>query len=74
MSLKPAAPRGTRDVLPEEGRRRLQIVETAQEAFERHGYAPIVTPTFEDTEVFARGVGEATDIVRKEMYTFADAS
>ena len=74
MSSKPQAPRGTRDVLPEEGRLRLRIVDVARQAFEAHGYGPIVTPTFEDTEVFARGVGEATDIVRKEMYTFDDAS
>lgn len=74
MSAKPKAPRGTRDVLPEEGRLRLRIIDVARRAFEAHGYGPIVTPTFEDTEVFARGVGEATDIVRKEMYTFDDAS
>ncbi|MGI9539622.1 MAG: histidine--tRNA ligase [Miltoncostaeaceae bacterium] len=74
MSAKPKAPRGTRDVLPEEGRLRLRIIDVARRAFEAHGYGAIVTPTFEDTEVFARGVGEATDIVRKEMYTFQDAS
>lgn len=74
MSAKPKAPRGTRDVLPEEGRLRLRIIDAARRAFEAHGYQPITTPTFEDTDVFARGVGEATDIVRKEMYTFTDAS
>ncbi len=45
---------------------------TAQELFARYGYEPIYTPTFEHTEVFARGIGEATDIVSKEMYTFED--
>ena len=65
MSAKPQAPRGTRDVLPEEGRLRLRIIDVARRAFEAHGYGPVVTPTFEDTDVFARGVGEATDIVRK---------
>lgn len=69
-----AAPRGTRDVLPEEGRLRRRIVEVATRAFERHGYGPIVTPTFEETEVFVRGVGTSTDVVRKEMYTFDDRS
>ncbi|HMM48336.1 MAG TPA: histidine--tRNA ligase [Miltoncostaeaceae bacterium] len=68
------APRGTRDVLPEEGRLRERIVAVARSAFERHGYGPIVTPTFEETEVFVRGVGTSTDIVRKEMYSFADRS
>ena len=66
------APRGTRDVLPEEGRLRARIVDVARATFEGYGYAPVVTPTFEDTEVFVRGVGTSTDIVRKEMYTFED--
>lgn len=69
-----AAPRGTRDVLPVEGRVRERIVDAAREAFARHAYAPIVTPTFEETEVFVRGVGTSTDVVRKEMYTFEDRS
>jgi histidyl-tRNA synthetase len=45
---------------------------TAQELFSRYGYEPIYTPLFEHTEVFERGIGEATDIVGKEMYTFTD--
>ncbi len=69
-----AAPRGTRDVLPEEGRLRARIVDVARRAFERHGYGQIITPTFEETEVFVRGVGTSTDVVRKEMYTFEDRS
>ena len=69
-----AAPRGTRDVLPAEGRVRERIVDAAREAFARYAYAPIVTPTFEETEVFVRGVGTSTDVVRKEMYTFEDRS
>ncbi len=67
-----AAPRGTRDVLPEESRLRQRVIDVAREAFERYGYARIVTPTFEETEVFIRGVGTSTDVVRKEMYTFQD--
>lgn len=45
---------------------------TAQELFSRYGYEPIYTPLFEHTDVFTRGIGEATDIVSKEMYTFED--
>lgn len=67
-----AAPRGTRDVLPAEARVRERVVDAAREAFARHGYGAIVTPTFEETEVFVRGVGTSTDVVRKEMYTFED--
>jgi len=67
-----AAPRGTRDVLPEESRLRQRVIDVARSAFERYGYSRIVTPTFEETEVFVRGVGTSTDVVRKEMYTFED--
>jgi histidyl-tRNA synthetase len=45
---------------------------TAQELFARYGYEPVYTPLFEHTEIFTRGIGEATDIVAKEMYTFED--
>ncbi len=67
-------PRGTRDILPAEARLRERVTSTAREVFEAYGYGRIQTPTFEETEVFARGVGESTDIVRKEMYTFVDGS
>ncbi len=66
------APRGTQDVLPETGRRRLELLGIADEVLSRAGYEPMETPVFEDTEVFARGVGESTDIVQKEMFTFED--
>jgi histidyl-tRNA synthetase len=66
------APRGTLDVLPQDARRRLEVVATADEVLGRAGYEPMETPVFEDTEVFARGVGESTDIVQKEMFTFED--
>jgi histidyl-tRNA synthetase len=66
------APRGTFDVLPDEARRRAQVVRVAEELLERAGYERIETPVFEDTELFARGVGGSTDIVRKEMFTFSD--
>ncbi|HEX2232140.1 MAG TPA: histidine--tRNA ligase [Thermoleophilaceae bacterium] len=66
------APRGTFDVLPEDGRRRLEVARLTAEVLGRAGYEPIETPVFEDTELFARGVGESTDIVQKEMFTFED--
>lgn len=71
-SRKVAAPRGTHDVLPADGRLRERVLDTARHLFERYAYQRIVTPTFEETEVFVRGVGTSTDIVRKEMYTFTD--
>ena len=66
------APRGTQDVLPPDGRRRLRVLDITDEVLGRAGYEPMETPVFEDTEVFARGVGESTDIVQKEMFTFED--
>jgi histidyl-tRNA synthetase len=65
-------PKGTRDVLPAESRVRALIEGVAGELMAAHGFGRITTPTFEETEVFVRGVGTATDIVRKEMYTFDD--
>jgi histidyl-tRNA synthetase len=70
--VKLQAPRGTFDVLHGDARRRLQIQRDAAEVLGRAGYEPFETPIFEDTELFARGVGEATDIVQKEMFTFED--
>ena len=66
------APRGTFDVLPEEGSRRRELVRLAEALLASAGYGPVETPVMEDTELFARGVGEATDIVQKEMFTFED--
>ncbi len=66
------APRGTLDVLPPDARRRLRVVEITGDVLGRAGYEPMETPVFEDTELFARGVGESTDIVQKEMFTFED--
>ena len=66
------APRGTRDVLPAEHRIRDRILRVAADTFAAYGFGQLTTPTFEHTEVFARGVGASTDIVRKEMYTFED--
>jgi histidyl-tRNA synthetase len=69
---RPQAPRGTFDVLPGDAHRRLRLQRDAAEVLGRAGYEPCETPVFEDTELFARGVGEATDIVQKEMFTFED--
>ena len=64
--------RGTRDILPEDTPVWQRVEAVAREAFRRYGFHEIRTPIFEKTELFARGVGEATDIVHKEMYTFTD--
>jgi len=66
------APRGTYDVLPEQAAARHGLEERAREVLEAAGYERIETPIFEHTELFSRGVGASTDIVQKEMYTFAD--
>src|SRR5215212_1158949 len=72
MASKFQAPRGTFDVLPEQARARGRLERTAAAVFGRAGYEPIATPVFEDTSLFERGVGQSTDIVRKEMFTFED--
>jgi len=72
MASKFQAPRGTFDVLPGPGRARARVEAAAAELFARAGYEPIQTPAFEDTDLFERGVGKSTDIVRKEMFTFED--
>src|ERR671926_516649 len=69
-SLQPA--RGTQDLLPEQMRRHRAVYDTARDVAARYGFEEIATPIFEFTEVFARPIGEATDIVSKEMYTFTD--
>jgi len=74
MATNISAPRGTQDVLPEDWRLRHRAVGSFRRIIESAGYGRIMTPTFEHTEVFARGVGEGTDIVGKEMYTFTDRS
>ncbi|MBR5155076.1 MAG: histidine--tRNA ligase [Clostridia bacterium] len=65
-------PRGTEDVLPEESKLWQYIESTARCVCERFGYKEIRTPVFENTELFQRGVGDTTDVVQKEMYTFED--
>jgi histidyl-tRNA synthetase len=63
------APRGTYDVLGEQAGAREALEDQARTILERAGYERIETPVFEATELFARGVGESTDVVQKEMYT-----
>lgn len=66
--------KGTRDILPEEFKQREFIYRKARDLFESFGFLPIITPVFEMTELFVRSIGEASDIVQKEMYTFSDRS
>ncbi len=65
-------PRGTEDVLPKDSKLWQYIEKTARETCELYGYQEIRTPVFENTELFQRGVGDTTDVVQKEMYTFED--
>jgi len=70
----PQPPRGTRDLLPPVSERFAELERTAASIFSSAGYRRVITPEFEATEIFARGLGEATDTVTKEMYTFTDRS
>ncbi|TMK74477.1 MAG: histidine--tRNA ligase [Actinobacteria bacterium] len=67
-------PRGTHDVLPDEQPMWRFVTSTAEELSATYGYRPIQTPVFEDTELFQRTSGQGSDVVQKEMYTFADRS
>ncbi len=72
MSSKITAPRGTQDILPPGSSDWLELESRIHALAGRYGYSEIRTPMFESTELFVRGVGETTDIVEKEMYTFLD--
>jgi histidyl-tRNA synthetase len=69
-NLRPV--RGTHDIVGETARRHRQVIETGRAVAARYGYHEVATPIFEFTEVFARTLGETSDIVTKEMYTFED--
>jgi histidyl-tRNA synthetase len=69
-SLQPV--RGTHDILPEEMRKHRRVFETARVVAERYGYLEAQTPIFEFSEVFKRTLGDTSDIVTKEMYSFTD--
>ncbi|MDR2137159.1 MAG: histidine--tRNA ligase [Synergistaceae bacterium] len=66
------APRGVRDILPEESWKWAYVLNVVARTMSGFGYAEVHLPIFEHTELFARGVGDTTDIVEKEMYTFLD--
>ncbi|MBQ6006038.1 MAG: histidine--tRNA ligase [Selenomonadaceae bacterium] len=66
------APRGTKDILPDQINAWQWLENKIRELCEIYGYEEIRTPTFEHTELFRRGIGEGTDVVEKEMYTFTD--
>ena len=66
------APKGTKDILPQEIYQWHYIEDTIRRISKAYGYNEIRTPVFEHTELFERGVGDTTDIVQKEMYTFLD--
>src|SRR5690625_7026847 len=70
MNLKAA--RGTVDILPKDTKKWQYVEQAMKETCDRFNFKEIRTPMFEHTEVFQRGVGETTDIVQKEMYTFPD--
>lgn len=72
MGMLTQRPRGTQDVIPGVVERWQQLEYIVRDAFDGYHYSEIRTPTFEHTQLFTRGVGESTDIVEKEMYTFLD--
>ena len=74
MAQKVSGPRGTQDVSPYESYKWLLLEKKLREVVDQYGFKEIRTPTFEHTELFLRGVGDTTDIVNKEMYTFEDKS
>ena len=72
MALLTKAIKGTKDVLPSESYKNQYIEATCLSVAENFGYKEMRTPVFEHTELFQRGVGDTTDVVQKEMYTFDD--
>jgi len=72
VTIKYRAIKGTRDILPGETQRWQRVERLFREAFARYGYSEIRLPIFEETTLFARGLGDSSDIVEKEMYTFPD--
>ena len=67
-----SAPKGTYDLLPPRSEAFARVVQTYADAARWAGYGFVATPMFEDTALFHRGVGESTDVVSKEMFTFSD--
>ncbi len=72
--MKYQSPRGTQDILPKDSKIWQRIINTSKEILEFYSFQEIILPIFEHTELFQRSVGESSDIVNKEMYTFLDRS
>lgn len=72
MALNVSSPKGTMDVLPGQSEKWQALENAVRSVCKRYGFEEIRTPVFEHTEVFSRGVGDTTDVVSKEMYTFED--
>ena len=72
--MKYQSPRGTQDILPKDSIKWQKILDATRQALEFYSFKEIIIPVFEHTELFCRSVGESTDIVNKEMYTFLDRS
>jgi len=72
MSIITNAPKGTKDITPRDSYRWQHIESVMREVCTRYGYREVRTPVFEHTELFLRGIGDSTDVVQKEMYTFED--
>ena len=72
MANKIQKPRGTMDIFPREALLWQKIENEARRVAKLYGFGEVRTPTFEELALFKRGVGEVTDVVQKEMYTFAD--
>ncbi|MBR3948140.1 MAG: ATP phosphoribosyltransferase regulatory subunit, partial [Clostridia bacterium] len=72
MALVTKSIKGTQDVLPGESHKWQYLEQTVLEQAKNYGYKEIRVPVFEHTELFQRGVGDTTDVVQKEMYTFED--
>ena len=74
MKILYSAPRGTKDILPDETKIWRKIKKKAIEVSERFGFSEMIFPTFEEEKLFIRSVGEETDVVQKEMFTFLDSA
>ena len=72
MSIITNAPKGTKDVTPRDSYRWQHIESVMRDVCARYGFREVRTPVFEHTELFLRGIGDSTDVVQKEMYTFED--
>lgn len=70
--MKHQAPRGTQDILPKDSLKWQNILDVSRKVLEYYSFKEIIIPVFEHTELFQRSIGESTDIVNKEMYTFLD--